>query len=246
VGCGGLIRGSEDEWLVGFSKFLGKCNAFVAKLWRVLEGLWCAKRMRFTAVELNVDSLAVVNIITSGKESNASGRTLVEKIRKLLQMEWEVKVKHSYREANRCAVLLCASVSYICPTSDKRVKVEHLISKRTHKPIALRFWVRVWCLSCLWGCSSLDVDGPPSSPRDLTIVSEPRFDEGYDRGRLSVAHKAATRWYKQQVAPCAATTIQASKKLPLWEEHDKVMDSHLRESVVVCKCELYVPHRIKE
>ena len=48
----------------------------------------------------------------------------------------------------------------ICPTSDKRVKVEHLISKRTYKPIALRFWVRVWRLSCKCSCSSLDVIGP--------------------------------------------------------------------------------------
>jgi len=31
----------------------------------------------------------------------------------------------------------------ICLTSDKRVKVEHLTSKRTHKLTALRFWVRV-------------------------------------------------------------------------------------------------------
>jgi len=132
AGCGGLIRGSEGEWLAGFSKFLGKCNAFIAELWGVLEGLRCAKRMGFTAVELNVDSLVVVNIVTSGKESNASGRSLVQKIRKLLQMEWEVKVKHSYREANRCADAL-ANIGCIvgnemmfyesCPT-----QINHLLA----------------------------------------------------------------------------------------------------------------------
>jgi hypothetical protein len=47
--------------------------------------------------------LAVVNIIMSGKESNASGRSLIQKTRQLLQMERKVKVKHSYRETNRCA-----------------------------------------------------------------------------------------------------------------------------------------------
>jgi len=62
--------------------------------------------MGFTAVELNVDSLLVVNIIRSGKESNASGRSLVQNIRQLLQINWEVKVKHSYREVNRCADVL--------------------------------------------------------------------------------------------------------------------------------------------
>ena len=68
-----------------------------------MKGLWCAKRIGFTAVELNLDSLVVMNIITSGKESYASDRSLVQKIRQLLQMEWEVKVKHGYRKTNRCA-----------------------------------------------------------------------------------------------------------------------------------------------
>lgn len=36
---GWLIRGLKGEWLVGFFKFLGKCSAFVAELWEVLEGL---------------------------------------------------------------------------------------------------------------------------------------------------------------------------------------------------------------
>jgi len=68
-----------------------------------LEGLRCAKHMGFTVIDFNLDSLVVVNIITSGKESHASGRSLVQKIRQLLQMEREVKVKHSYRKTNRCA-----------------------------------------------------------------------------------------------------------------------------------------------
>ena len=52
----------------------------------------------------------------------------------------------------------------ICPTSDKSVKVKHLRSKMTHKPIVLRLWVRVCCLSCLRDCSSLDVDSPLTPP----------------------------------------------------------------------------------
>jgi len=87
---------------------------------------------------------------------------------------------------------LCTSVGYMSHITDKRLNVEHLISKRTHKPIALRFWVRVWCLSYLCGCSSLDVDSLPSSPCDPTVVSEPWFDEWYDRDHRSVAQKAAT------------------------------------------------------
>lgn len=56
------------------------------------------------------------------------------------------------------------------------MEVKHFIC-----PIALRFWVRMWCLSHLCGCSGLDVGGPSSSPRDPTVVSESWFNEGFDR-----------------------------------------------------------------
>ncbi|KEH27534.1 hypothetical protein MTR_5g017665 [Medicago truncatula] len=84
-------------------------------------------------------------------------------------------------------------------TSDKIVKVEHLISKRTFKPIALRFWA------------------PLTYP---TVVSEFRFDEGCNRGSQSLRRKPQRR-YKQQVAPYVGTPIQQSKSFPLKGEHDE-------------------------
>lgn len=32
-GYGRIIRGSKGEWLGGFSKSIGLCNAYIAKLW---------------------------------------------------------------------------------------------------------------------------------------------------------------------------------------------------------------------
>jgi len=37
----------------------------------------------------------------------------------------------------------------------KRVDVEYFISNMTHKPIVIRFWVKVWCPTHLHGCSCL-------------------------------------------------------------------------------------------
>ena len=90
-----------------------------------------------------------------------------------------------------------------CTTNqlDKKMKVEHFISERAHKHIVLRFWVRVLCLSHLCGCSGLDADDPQRSPHDPTMVSEPRFDEGYDRGSQSVVEKEATAVQ----APCVGS-----------------------------------------
>jgi hypothetical protein len=57
-------------------------------------------------VELHIDSLVVARNITDNKSSSIIGKSLVERIRRLLELDWEVVVRHSYREANFCADVL--------------------------------------------------------------------------------------------------------------------------------------------
>lgn len=38
TGCGGIIRNAQDDWLGGFSRNIGSCNAFQIELWGVLKG----------------------------------------------------------------------------------------------------------------------------------------------------------------------------------------------------------------
>jgi ribonuclease HI len=47
-------------WLGGFAKNVGNCSVYVAELWGVLEGLRFAIRMGHNFLDLNVDSLVVV------------------------------------------------------------------------------------------------------------------------------------------------------------------------------------------
>ncbi|KAK2430741.1 Polynucleotidyl transferase, ribonuclease H superfamily protein [Trifolium repens] len=103
AGCGGLIRGETKEWLGGFSKFIGLCSAFVAELWGVFEGLKLAQIKGFEKVEICVDSQAVINGIRKGDGGNAMGFRLVQRIRQMLELNWEVSISYNYREANRCA-----------------------------------------------------------------------------------------------------------------------------------------------
>ncbi|AET04967.1 hypothetical protein MTR_8g097100 [Medicago truncatula] len=81
----------------------------------------------------------------------------------------------------------------------------------THKLIALRFWVRVWCLSCLCGCSSLDVDDPLRS-----LVTQQWYQSPV---RRRVRPRQPVRLQRSQ----PATAIQASKILQ--GGHDELMDS---------------------
>jgi ribonuclease HI len=106
AGCGGLIRGSDGKWLGGFSKFIGNCSAYVAELWGVLEGLKYAWNLGFRRVELHIDSQIVVKIIQEETRVSSSCWSLLRRIRQLLVLDWEVRIQHSYREANKCADML--------------------------------------------------------------------------------------------------------------------------------------------
>lgn len=45
----------------------------------------------------------VVRTLQTTKDGSVVGRCLIQEIRRLLALEWEVKIWHSYREANSCA-----------------------------------------------------------------------------------------------------------------------------------------------
>ncbi|PNX83505.1 ribonuclease H, partial [Trifolium pratense] len=86
----------------------------------------------FRLVELDVDSVAVVQAIKSSATTSVNGISLIRSICRLLDQVWEVKVAHSYREANSCADAL-ANIGYSfhlnivyfdeCPN-----QVRHLVS----------------------------------------------------------------------------------------------------------------------
>jgi ribonuclease HI len=103
IGCGGVIRGSDGEWINGFSKLIGRGDVYIAELWGVLEGTKMARRMNFSKVEVRIDSKEVVNDIMHHKPSRMCGKALVDKICQMLKMDGDVVVKHTYREANSLA-----------------------------------------------------------------------------------------------------------------------------------------------
>ncbi|PNX77836.1 ethylene responsive transcription factor 1b, partial [Trifolium pratense] len=53
--------------------------------------------------ELNVDSSVVDRVLHLNGNGSPLGGALINQIRHLLDLEWEVEVNHSYRESNKCA-----------------------------------------------------------------------------------------------------------------------------------------------
>ena len=81
------------------------------------------------------------------------------------------------------------------------------------------------------------------------MVSEPRSAKGTTETAGPFVQKAATAVQACRSIcgePSNDDTKQVNKSFRLKGEHDELMDSNLRGSVVVCKCELYVPHRIEK
>ncbi|PNX57339.1 putative ureidoglycolate hydrolase, partial [Trifolium pratense] len=111
----GVIRGSEGEWLIGFSKLIGRGDVYIAELRGLPEGLKLAKRMNFNKVEVHVDSIGIVNDITHKKNKILCGKALVDKICRMMELDWEVIVKHTYREANQLADALYIMHLQNCP-----------------------------------------------------------------------------------------------------------------------------------
>jgi ribonuclease HI len=63
TGSGGLFRNVEGKWISGFSRNLGRCNAYLEELWGVIDGLRIAREKGFVKVELHVDSSVVVRTL---------------------------------------------------------------------------------------------------------------------------------------------------------------------------------------
>jgi ribonuclease HI len=106
AGCGGVLRDEDGRWIQGFSKNLGSTTAYIAELWGIYEGLCMAKRRNIRKVELLTDSMVIAQNLKTGSYGSYRGHILMKKIRALLQEEWEVKISHVFREANRCADIL--------------------------------------------------------------------------------------------------------------------------------------------
>ena len=99
VGCGVKV---ESGFVVS-EKWLGSCDAYVAEVWCACEGLKLARTRGFNRVELHVYSWVVATTLSSLKMGATIGWSLLQQIRRLLNMNQEIQICHSYKEVNTCA-----------------------------------------------------------------------------------------------------------------------------------------------
>jgi ribonuclease HI len=78
----------------------------VAELWGLFEGLTMARRLGYKKVCVQMDSTIIVQTINNYSVANAPGWGFTKKIRFFLSFDWNVRIKHINREANRGADML--------------------------------------------------------------------------------------------------------------------------------------------
>jgi hypothetical protein len=76
-----VTRDRRENRACGFAKVLGTNSVFVDELWRVIKGLKMAKAHDIFGLEVQVDSRAVLQCLTSGRNCSITGRRLVQQIR---------------------------------------------------------------------------------------------------------------------------------------------------------------------
>ena len=103
AGGGGVIPDHRGEWLKGFSKGIGSTTSVVAEFWVVRDGLLLAVQMGIPLLEIECDAKIVTDLLLSNLQPNRTYTPLLLDCRSLLTRFQQIKVNHTYQEANSCA-----------------------------------------------------------------------------------------------------------------------------------------------
>nr|XP_023896924.1 uncharacterized protein LOC112008814 [Quercus suber] len=103
AGCVGVLRDENGNWLFGFSRKIGITTSFVAELWAVREGLSLCLHKNFPAVVLELDAKSIYDVLTNPNQSNNIISAILDDCRQMMVHFPQIRVRHCYREVNRCA-----------------------------------------------------------------------------------------------------------------------------------------------
>ncbi|KAK8579321.1 hypothetical protein V6N12_069647 [Hibiscus sabdariffa] len=99
---GGLLRDDCGDWVVGFTRPVGRCSVLVAELWALHDMLHCAWDRGFHKVLIESDCLEVIRILQQTSPS-LSSTGLVASILRLTEYDWELVIRHVPRKGNALA-----------------------------------------------------------------------------------------------------------------------------------------------
>ncbi|CAN1732206.1 Putative ribonuclease H protein At1g65750 [Linum perenne] len=112
--AGGQARNSDGRCMFAFTTNLGNCSIMRARMRGAIEGLTRAWNAGYRKVLLQLDSQAVITLLTDARNTRHLHVLETDRFKELQSREWELVIKHTYREGNRAADYL-ASIGYGYP-----------------------------------------------------------------------------------------------------------------------------------
>lgn len=87
----------------GFYRNIGLATSIKAELWALKDRLSLCINLNLVAVGIEVDAKVVLGWITNDFNTNLHHASLIMDCKTLISRIPQVKTKHCYREANKCA-----------------------------------------------------------------------------------------------------------------------------------------------
>ncbi|KAE8662430.1 hypothetical protein F3Y22_tig00113337pilonHSYRG00049 [Hibiscus syriacus] len=113
---GGVIRDSQGDWIIDFSRSLGICSALHAELWALHDTLILAWNMKYRRVKVEIECKLAANILNR-QIREMDENVVVALVHEILDREWETRVNHVYRKTNAVAEQLAKMVKG-CPMGE--------------------------------------------------------------------------------------------------------------------------------
>ena len=85
AGSGGLIRNSDEEWIMGYSRKIGITFSEAVKLWALRDGLTLYHQLQLAVVEVELDAKLIITAITNNSDCHSDLNPLIDDCRKLLR-----------------------------------------------------------------------------------------------------------------------------------------------------------------
>ncbi|PWA44555.1 hypothetical protein CTI12_AA523610 [Artemisia annua] len=104
AGGGGIMRDAQGYFIRAFTENYGICTVTRSEILALLRGILMARDAGIKKLIIKVDSQVVVQLMEGETSCYSPAVLIVHKCRELLRRsDWEVKLEHCYREANRAA-----------------------------------------------------------------------------------------------------------------------------------------------
>ncbi|GLT93612.1 hypothetical protein SLE2022_113960 [Rubroshorea leprosula] len=103
AGCGGILRDSQGQWIMGFIRNIGDTTVLAAELWAIRDGLSIAVNLQLQKVIIESDCQIAIKLLTDGVNNFHPHSNLIMDCKVLLSNIHQARIQHSPRQCNMAA-----------------------------------------------------------------------------------------------------------------------------------------------